>query len=210
MLFSGYEQKNISKGELEKMIPYVTNSSIGFAVGTIGTVLLENTFAGFVIYVIQILSTLICALLSKKTKIYTMQDKTDTQSYNLGKIIANATQNTVLIAGTVLCFNLFITMAVNIFSLINLSGDIQGFIKLSLASALEITNGVICAKNTLSGFWLFLGLNIINCFSGLSVAMQIKMISPDIKFSLKPYFWVKIKQSAVAGILACIVYLLPI
>ncbi len=209
ILISQYEGGVISKTTLENMLPYVTNSSAGFVIGTIGAVICKNTFLGIIIYIVQILSTVICALLSKKNKIYHCDEASRIKAKGFGKILADSTQNTVLIWGTVLSFNLFITMAVNLFSLLKADGSFLATARLLTSSVLEITNGVICASRYTDGILLCVLLCMINCFSGLSVAMQIKMILTDDCISLKPYFTKKVLQSIIGGlIMVLVVYVL--
>ncbi len=208
ILSSQFESGLITKKNLERMLPYVTNSSMGFAVGTIGIVICQNKFIGIIIYLVQILSTLMCAFFSKKQKNYRCNVCPTASKKSIGKIFADSTINTVLISGTIISFNLFITMFANLLTLFNTGYKVQSIIKLICASLCEITNGVMHASNLLSGYILIITLAMINSFSGLSVAMQIKMLSDDESMSLKPYFLSKILQTVVSGALMALLCIL--
>lgn len=199
ILCEQYKANQISRKEAEYMLPWCTNSSPAFVIGTIGAVIFANVKAGIILFAVQILSAVICAFF------FAPDDSPSTGKIHMqktkpfAKILSDSCISVLEISGTVLIFNLFVTMIKNSINLFNIPNTISNIIATVLCCVFEITNGVISLGGYTCNPMLFAAVAAANCWSGISVLMQVKMIlyGTDIKCGI--YIKRKVIQSLAAA-----------
>lgn len=211
--------KKITEVESERLISFCNNPGPLFILGTIGFSLLKDSTTGFLLLIVQILSSISVGLIFKnwkKSKInYEFNfPKTSSDFKNFGKYFSesiNSSISSILsIGGIIIFFSVFTSILEDsqIFSLIFLPENIKIFIQNFLLGILELTNGIINFANLNSKH---LSFNIIICsfllgFGGISVMLQSLSFLKTSNISAKPYLLGKIFQGCFASFYTFIIY----
>lgn len=146
-LTCGYQTGSKTVAELEndglKNVDYYANicfsSSPLFVIGTIGTVILNDTKSGYMLYLIHILTVLIFASFYKQT---------NNENVNFNTIngtLTNAIAESILSIFSVCCYMILFSLIINVISLLNF---IPTEIKTFLFGILEFTKGIKDASIT--------------------------------------------------------------
>lgn len=195
-----YENGNIGKEELERLIGLVNNPSIAFVVSAVGVGMLNSVKDGFLLYISVIISILLVAKCYKRTVAYSsFTNDNFEQRFNLSKSIKNAGLSSVAISSYII----FFSAALGVLKSITESKIIISF----FASFLEIGNAT--SEISSSGFspsvsFIFYGFAL--GFSGLSVHMQaFDLLDADI--SKRKYFKMKLTQGVFCAMVAFVLKL---
>lgn len=176
-----YENGDISEAEKDRLLIFANNSGPGFIIGVAGATLLKDVKAGIVIYASHIVSAFIFGLAtrkkSQKTIIIPVYKR---EKENFLKILAKSIKNSfeaVLGITGVICFFSGFTASIRLFPIVQTLPFNEFFLGL-----FEMTEGInkisrmdlsLIVKATLSSFLIG--------FSGVSIFMQLKVISDKIK-----------------------------
>lgn len=181
-----YKNNMISKSEAESLIAFSNNSGPLFIIGAVGTGILHCTKAGIMLYIIHIVSAIICGILLKP---FTRSDKNairinlNTSSKNFTDCVSDSTLTILKICGFVVIFaviNRLLSPAVDLLPN-HFKCIAAGFLELTNASSI-INENIIETKTKLILLSGALG------WSGMSVHMQVKSIISSSDLSMKKYY----------------------
>lgn len=213
------KQKNISFEQGEKALCFCNNCGPLFIIGTVGTVLLQNTQLGYFLLLIHILSALLMSFLLTAYKIpvsSTALNRTTSHSaFQFAPAFTQAVENgmdtIVCVGGYIIFFSvlthIFTDSILTCFKLpfANHFSLIQGI----FTGILELSNGVGALSRTFiatpSPYVLaFLAASI--SFGGFCVYFQTRFVLNDLPFSAKPYLLCKLFEGILSFLLTCIFY----
>ncbi len=187
-----YLSNQINEQQLTKTALISSTSGPIFVIGAVGGVMLKNIKAGVLIYISNILATLIFALLNNaftknKTKNNILnnnlsQNSNSTKSNNILYTCAKDTVIGLLIVGFYIAlFSLFIDLLKDLKIITTLSYPLRELFALCqintefapsiMSGIVEMTNGANMLSNTISPLSISL-ISFLIAFSGLSIIMQ--------------------------------------
>ena len=194
------DKKIITKDEGEHLLPFCNNCSPLFIIGTVGNVIIGNTYAGYVLFLVHITSAIITGMILKSKVPY---KKCRNDAYivpgndNPFSAAVSASVNaTLTICG-------YITLFSVITKIIIFANE-----KFTFACGfLEMTNGInhIAELNIPSVFKLAL-ISAILGFSGICVLLQTDDFTSKRNMSVKKYFTGKIFFSIISFLLTFTIF----
>ncbi len=192
-----------TKSEAERIICFCNNASPIFVIGTVGTIILNNTKAGIVLYISHLLSAITVGLIwgLKKQKEPVEHKKIIPQKQKESILAGSVTEGVNLIlyvCGCIIFFNAFITI-------------IDAFITLSpyITAMLEMTKGIPKIAATATAFKLP-AISFVLGFSGVCVIMQIAGVAEQYSLSIVKLIISKLMQGGFSFLYTCILISLPI
>ena len=189
-----YTSGECSKTEAEKLLVFCNNSGPMFIIGAVGIGMLNNYRLGIFLYIIHILSAIICGVILRNyNKNYTEKllppayedAELKTAALDIGAAVVKSVNSILLICGFIIIFAVFI-------------GVLPEFpFRSYLYATLEITGGISAllresSVNTLPLLSFFIG------FSGVSVLAQVYAVTKPSGLSIKPYIIGKMLQGIIA------------
>lgn len=217
------KQKNISLKQGEKALCFCNNCGPLFIIGTVGTILLQNTQLGYFLLFIHILSALLMSFLLTAYKVPTFSEclnhTTSTSSFQFApaftKAVENGMDTIVCVGGYIIFFSVLtqiFTESILFKACLKLPFINQlppSFIQGIFIGILELSNGVGAFSktfiNTPSVYILALLAASIS-FGGFCVYFQTLFVLSDIPFSTKPYLLCKFFEGILSFLLTCIFY----
>ena len=192
-----YSAGECTKTEAERLLSFCNNSGPMFVIGAIGAGFFKNHRIGVFLYIIHILSALICGLIFKRFGSEQENNALPPAHYsdtikeaapNLGAAIEKSVDTILIICGFIVIFS--------VFTAIMPDNPISNYIHCFL----EITGGIKKiifekASLTLPLISFFLG------FSGLSVMAQVSAIVVPTGLSIMPYITGKLAHGIIAFII---------
>lgn len=190
------EKGLISKSEAEKILAFCNNSGPLFILGAVGSGMLSDAKAGFVIYAAHIAAAITASVIMRNVKCDIKPDfskeaeQTESFGEALSKSIAQSMDSVFLISG-------FVIISAILLEFINLSGifGIFGQIgKCAIFGLVEPSNGCIAVAEAkaLSITQKCMAVSAVVGWSGISVHLQVAGIVKKENLSLKYYFWGKV------------------
>ena len=207
----------ITLDEANHLIMFSHFSNPLFIIGTIGSVLLNDTKLGYIILISHIGSGLITGILFKnkrsivientsfKKAIDIMNKKRISNTNTFIDVLTNSIDNTLhilfLLLGTIIIFLVFSNLLNNL--------DINDNLLIVLKGILEMTQGIklisICNySNIIKSIFITFFLS----FGGFSVHLQVSSIISDTKIKYKNFLIARIIHSLISIILVYIIYIL--
>ena len=184
------KNNSINKKTASRMICYCVNSGPAFMVFGIGQTILNNLTLGWIIYLSNIISSLLmCFAFSyvekkEKTPQNNKQNLNNNSSDTFVNSVLDAFSSVIGICGFVILFSSIIS----IFSSLSKASEI---IKI-LLSLLEVSNGIIMFSKS------YYFLPFLSGFAGLCVHMQILSVSKDYKIN----YWLFLLSRIISGLLS--------
>jgi len=181
-------KKEISQKYAEHLAGICNNASPMFVIGTVGTILLNNTLYGYVLYAIHLLCVILCGIIMKHIF---HPEKTDCFSQNLkhksnsplSEAVTSSGINMVNIASYIIVFSVISKFILLLCKKINCS---------FILCLLEITVGIrYCASSSLPEILKLSTISFALGFSGLCVFSQSKSVFGDLNISFSKYFFAK-------------------
>ncbi len=194
----------LSKNSGELMLPYCNNASPLFVIGTVGSVFLNNKSAGVVIYIIHILSSLICAFVYRKSFAPHFKPQTGTAAPPCRTPFITAVSDAAYGTVNICAYILFFSVVNKAVAIVPFKSDLTQSI---LYGFFEISNGAqSIACLSLNPVFKYALICAILSFSGLCVYLQVSASVKDASLSLKPYLKGKLLCSVLSFILAYAVF----
>ncbi len=203
-----YKTGECTKTESERLLAFCNNSGPMFIIGSIGVGMLKNYKIGLILYIIHIMSSLICGILFKnygkinntnKLPISRSECDMGNLSYDIANALNTSVDTILKICGYVIIFAVFTAVLPDtaykkyIYAFIEITGGINELIASGINS---FTLPLVSA---------FLSL------SGLSVLAQVSSVIASSGLSIKPYVMGKSLQAIISFILTYIFFkLVPI
>ncbi len=195
-----YKNGEISKDEAEYLLSFCSNSGISFIFGIIGGEIFKSAKIGAMIFVIQLVSSVITGVLMKNRHIISVSDfRTKNTDISFSAVVVNSVKESVIniayICGYIVLFSIFTKLIIS-FLPECFSFTVKGILELTSASYelsyFELKSAFVLACGILS-------------WCGICVHMQVRAVTGNL--SLKPYFIGKAVHMALSMLMA---YLTPI
>lgn len=192
-----YSSGECSKTDAEKLLAFCNNSGPMFIIGSVGTGMLGNYKLGVFLYIVHILSAVICGMIFKNYQrggaekvLPPAREDADLKSavLDIGAAVVKSVNTILLICGFVIVFSVFTRALPNF------------FLRDYLYAIFEITGGLASLLKGASTKILPL-VSFFTAFSGLSVLAQVYAVIKPFGLSIKPYFTGKLLQGIIAFIL---------
>lgn len=178
-----YDKNLCSKDEAERILPYCNNAGPAFIIGTIGIGIFNDYKIGVMIYIVQIISAVICGIIlsfprkqiNSYPNPYTINNIT---AATISKSVINAGTSMISICGHICFFSFLLNIIIKLITNITTNPYIITFI----CGLFEITSGFNCAGHLTYG----VAIAALFCgWSGLSVQMQISSLVSQHGISMK-------------------------
>lgn len=221
-IFSGYpsgarivatliEEKKISNLEAEKILTFSSTSGPLFIIGAVGSGMLSNTIAGYILFISHIIGSIFNGVFSRFFFKETLELKKSKQKFSLNNFsesfITNGISSSLItcgyIGGYIVLFCVIVDLVHNIklfefFS--NLISSLGIFssqaidnLTILLESIIEVSNGSkIIASSTIDYSNKLILLSFLIAFSGFAVVGQVSGILSKFKLNMKKYILFKI------------------
>lgn len=193
-----FERNRISKEHAEFLCAFTNNASMSFVVGFVGNEIFGDIKIGLKLFVFQIISSAICAVIMK----FVIFGKTKPESQNFvsgGKIgLRDAVSDSAMtMLNLCACVVFFIIVGSAISDILNLNSVSNAILK----SVLEFSSG--CAAAAKTGVFSFPIIAFAVGHTGLSVALQVRSVVAN-KLSIRPFLLGKLICCSVMTLLAVI------
>lgn len=192
------------KSEMRAILPFCSNASMAFVVGAVGENMLGSKLAGYILFSLQVLVSIIFIMLfcRSKTPCAPLPSNMPRESFS------HALVDSISSSGiTMLSICAFIAFFGAVADMLCLALEaMPPFLRALLCSFLEISRG--CAEFSgatgLSPLMKYTGIGFSLGFSGISVACQISACALDISPPLMPYLAKKmvfgLTMAAICGV----------
>ena len=197
ILSSLLKRNEISVKNAEHLVGICNNASPMFIVGTVGTLLLGNTYYGYILYAIHLLCVILCGFIMKiifnSEQSCELSTKKSTSSISpLSEAVTSSGINMINIASYIIVFSVISKFIVMLFK----STDCSFILCL-----LEITTGIkYCVSSSLPEILKLSLVSFALGFSGLCVFSQSKAVLGELNISFLKYFVAK----ALIGVMSFI------
>lgn len=195
-----YSSGNLSKEQCERLVCFVNNTGPSFIIAGVGVSMRKSVFEGALLYLIQIVSSIVCGLLISKNATYKSAERkhfTSQDDFSFSESIKRSALNCVYISGFITFFSIACGFSQHL-----INNDVASAV---LSSFLEIGNASsVCAKLDYKALSFSLSAFAIS-FSGLSVHMQSKVFTDKTDINLKKYYFSKLFQAILSFFVALVI-----
>ena len=187
-----YREKSLTKKEAERMLAFCNNSGPLFVIGTVGCLMLSDRKTGIVLYIIHVLSAVLCGvLLGVFSKEKTIQNEDEIIIVNFGEAVAKSVERAVLSILNVCGYVVFFACVT---SLLN-----EYMHQPILLSLVEVTKGAKSITETkFSPEVILVLLSGAIGFGGVCVVLQVQSVAVSAGLSVKAYLLGKIFQMCIS------------
>lgn len=223
-------QKVINKDEAERLVAFCNNSGPLFIIGTIGIVLYNNKYIGFLLLFTHILSAISVGIIYKfwspntyNKKISKLKNNYNQNNYfkeqdsnsfitfrNFGEILGNSIKSSIQsilqIGGFIVIFSVILSLikSTNFFNFLSSFDTVfsmpNHFFESIFSGILELTNGVKLLSTLNLKTLNILFTAFLLGFGGVSVLLQVFSIITKEHLSIRPYLIGKILQGIIATV----------
>lgn len=196
-----FEKGELRRDEAERLIAFSNNSGLAFCINGIGASLYKDPQLGLKLWIIQLSSALLIALLSSRRRPPSAQAGLGTADISLGKLLrllSSAVSNAASTSIKVCAFTVFFGVV----------GRVIGDILPKLPALFAVSFCELSLTAQLASELGRLGLPIVAFalgFGGLSVHSQIASILTDSGISMRKYFIVKLIQGVISALITAII-----
>lgn len=202
LIIEAYKTGKISYDELIKLNAYTSMSGPLFIIGTLGINLLNNKLFGYILYLGQLIGSILNGLIYRnykskhKTKETINKDIKPIRQNILTSAISTSITSILQIGGLICIFYISLN-ALN--GIINLPPILNGII--------ELTNGCnLIANTTNNHLILLLSFSVLLSFGGLCIHAQCMDYLSQAHFPYKTYIIQKLTQVLTSTLSTCFIY----
>lgn len=197
-----YTQNQLTKEEAEKLLFFCCNAGPAFIIGVVGGALYRSAAAGLALYLIHIVSALLCGILpfSKPAKPASVSQKSKSAqplpfSSALVHAVDSALHTALKVCSFILLFSLLTGVEKQLLPSSILSVVLSGLTELSTGcAALAAENVSWQLKFSLTSAFL--------AFGGVCVLCQTLSVISESRLPIKPYFLGKVLQALLSAVMA--------
>lgn len=216
------EHQLLSPKEGQKLLCFSNNCGPLFIIGTVGTLMLNNTSLGYFLLLIHMLSALLLGFICsfyETTPSYSRHKRHDTRpekSLSLAHIfneaVANGMDTIVYIGGYIIFFSVIASIIKSSSLLIHAPSPhpidaTNASTTLSfITGLLELSNGVNMLAASPISLYVLAFISFLIGFGGICVYFQTSYVLGNCNFSLIPYLIAKFMQGLLSFILTCLFY----
>ncbi|MCR1974848.1 sporulation integral membrane protein YlbJ [Clostridium sporogenes] len=220
-----YENGDINFSTLERLINIASNAGPLFIIGSVGTSMLGNPYAGYVLLLSNYISCIIVGLIvpSRNTKMYRDFKKNfKISNKNIGESLKNsidgAIKTCIGVAGFVILFSLLLNILKNNFLFKFLLNKLCIFFNIDknliegfLLGLVEMTNGCyLISTSSIDISKKLILISFLLAFSGFSIISQVYSFTYKQGINIKRYIKIKFIQGLIASTTCVILYKIPI
>lgn len=216
------DQGEMTYSEAQKSLCYSCNCGPLFIIGTVGTLMLDNTKLGYFLLLVHFSSAFIMLLLSRfytlpeTKKTHEIHSPISTLSFSTAftSAVQNGMDTIVYVGGYIIFFSVLGNMLAHSALYAKLTQVLSTLLSTDpvlihsfLLSTLEFSSGSARLTELLPyNVTLLALLSAIIAFGGFCVCFQSQHVLQGTHLSIKPYLYSKILQSFIAYILTFIIY----
>ncbi|MEG0641956.1 MAG: hypothetical protein RR515_05090 [Clostridium sp.] len=216
------EEKKVTKYEAEKILTFSSTSGPLFIIGAVGSGMLQNTVAGYILFISHILGSILngifSRLLFKKEPISLCSNKLGLKKLD-EDIILKGIKNSLITCGYIGGYIILFCVIVELLNTINLFDFIASTLNsigvlsptfitnltLLFESIVEISNGCNIISLSLIPFnTKLILLSFVIAFSGFAVIGQVSGILSKFKLNMKKYIFFKFTHGIFSSIICYI------
>ncbi len=204
-----YRQGQISRQQVDRMTAYCVGGGPGFIITTVGVGMLGNPTAGVLLFVAQVVTSLLFGILLGRGHRKEQESAVSTPPAALpfSRIVGDTCGALLSMCGFVVAAAMVLSVAEGTGlcrGLAGLLGIPAGSLSTALAAVLEVSCGCLALAGTAARTPLFLSLCI--SWGGLSVHGQLAAALPECRV-LTPRFWLwRLTHGVVSGSLATLLF----
>lgn len=203
-----YRNGDLSKNEAERLLGFCNNAGPLFIIGSVGTVMLKNKKIGYLLWVVNILSSVMCGML---LSLFKKDEKSEnakrglSMSVRFSEAVSKSVKNAIVSVANICAYTILFSVVQSMMFLIFGINPIS----IVVSSAIEITSAINKMCMFESGFVSCGGILPYIAFAlgfgGLCVHMQVVCAVRKTNLGLGGYF---IGKSVQAFIFSAVVFLL--
>ncbi len=200
-----YKEGNITKDEAEHLLSFCNNASPAFFFGIL-TGLLGSIRVSFILYIIHIISALLCGvfLRPKKKPESTIKTRQTMKAGKTGNILFGSIKSLATVCAYILLFQIVVR-------LINKYIDLPTVCSVIITGLLELSTGCLSLERLDSLKLAYCIASALLSFGGICVWLQTKSMILAVGLQGKQYLWGKILQALISIVLtAGAVFLFPV
>jgi sporulation integral membrane protein YlbJ len=216
-----YDQKIIDRKTCQRLLNIATNTSPLFAIGSVGTAMLNSSYIGYLLLLINYISCFIMGLLlpSKNHNYNNIPFRhNNSKVKNIGSIIKDSIESSIKscfsIGGFVIIYSVIISIIksniifdIAVRNLSNATGMESNLLKGTLLGLIEMTNG--CHLISITNADMYIKSIIISFllgFSGFSIISQVHSFTYKYDLSMKTYIARKFIQGILGAVVAAVIF----
>lgn len=230
-IFSGYpsgarivstliDEKKISNLEAEKILTFSSTSGPLFIIGAVGSGMLSNTIAGYILFTAHIIGAIINGIFSRFFFKKSLNIKISNNKFSLNRFkesfitkgISSSLITCGYIGGYIVLFCVIVELIHNIRLFDFLSNLLSSFnifsseainnLTILLESIIEVSNGSkIISSSSVDYSNKLILLSFLIAFSGIAVVGQVSGILSKFKLNMKKYVFFKITHGIFSSII---------
>lgn len=200
------ERGELSREELQRLILFVNNPSAGFLIGAVGGALFGNSQAGFALFAITWLSSLLIGVFFRlawgKIRSETKYPHISSESTYFVSDLTGSVSRGFFSLLQIFAFVVFFSCIASCIEPLLAALDLPCAGGVAIYGLLEMTSGISQAAITLSPAHAFRFTAFFSGFSGLSICLQIFSVAEKQHLPVLPYLLAKVVQGALSLCLA--------
>jgi sporulation integral membrane protein YlbJ len=220
-----YEQGDIDNKTCQRLINIASNTSPLFAIGAVGTSMLNSSYVGYLLLLTNYISCFIMGLLlpckNSTYKRIIIKNK-NLESKNIGNIIKDSIESSIKtslsIGGFVIIYSVIISIIKSniLFDIavrkINYATGIErNLLEGILLGFVEITNGCYLISTTTADMYIkAIIISFLLAFSGFSIISQVHSFTYKHNLSMKSYILRKFIQGIIGAVVAAVIFKIQI
>ena len=203
-----YDRGEIDRDTLSFLLMFCNNASPAFLIGTVGTLLWGERWIGFLLFLIQLLSSALIGICFARKRTVPTIVKTGMDRHTIGlSAFPLAFVRAVNAMLSVCAYVIFFSAVIGVLDALPWRGDFASLIKTILFGLFEISSGMKSAASLSDPALGFVLSALFMGWSGLSVHGQIITATADRGVSYRRYFFAKALQGLLCAGMATVVCL---
>jgi sporulation integral membrane protein YlbJ len=216
-----YEQGIIDNKTCQRLINIASNTSPLFAIGSVGTSMLNSSYVGYLLLLVNYISCIIMGLMLPTNNISyckTPPRHNVEQNKNIGNIIKDSVEGSIKtcfsIGGFVIIYSVIISIIksniifdIAVKNLSYFTGIENNLIQGTLLGVIEMTNGCYLISTTAADMYIkAIIISFLLAFSGFSIISQVHSFTYKYDLSMKTYIIRKFVQGTIGAATAAVIF----
>lgn len=189
------DNNEIQRTAAARMVALCNNASPAFIIGIMAS-LFSNIWVAIIIWLIQIISSLLLGILLPGTPPYTLRQRTIYRQ-SLTKIMADTIKGAATICGWIIIMGVLLAYISE--PILNKLTPIG---KSVLSGSIELTRGLLCMNNIRSESLRYVVSSLLLSFGGICVILQTKSVAPFV--NIKTYLFARLTHAMISSTMATI------
>ncbi len=196
-----YAGGKLTREECERLICFANNTGPSFIIAGIGVSMRKSVFEGLSLYIIQVISSVICGILISKNATFVPAERKINlrkNSFCFSDTVKRSATSTLYVCGFVTFFSIVCGFCRTYID--------NEFICATLCSFLEVGNAsALCSQLSIGAISFSLCAFAIS-FSGISVHMQARVFTDQTDLNLRKYYFAKLFQALLSFCIALLTF----